>query len=144
MKLLEITITCMDSGSPILTISQNFNISVEDVNESPTSIHIVNKKGSISSFDEDQPKVYENLPIDTIVGTIQAIDQDNVTDLLFQLLNNPNGAFRLDDKVTCQNVLDANGINFFSLAFYITTNQFHSISILLILSFGCIFRCMVL
>ena len=95
-----------------LQINRTFRIFVQDVNESPTSIHIIDKNASITPFVKDQPVVHENQPTDTVIGTIQAIDQDTVTDLIFKLIDNANGAFVLDGKVTCQNVSDANGTLF--------------------------------
>lgn len=95
------------------------------MNESPTSIHIIDKNASITPFDKDRPVVYENQPIKTVVGMIQAMDQDTVTDLTFKLIDDSNGAFVLDGKVTCQNVSDANGtvlFHFKSLRVF-TTSQ---------------------
>ena len=57
----------------------------------------------------DKPTVDENQPEGTVIGTVQANDQDTVTDLLFTLINDANGAFRLDNNVTCRNVSDFNG-----------------------------------
>lgn len=91
----------------LFQINRTFNIFVQDVNESPTSIHIIDKKNATIPFNEDRPTVYENQPIDTIVATIQAIDQDTVTDLSFKLINDANGAFKLDNKIICQNVSDS-------------------------------------
>ena len=48
--------------------------------------------------------MFENQPINTIIGTIQSIDQDTVTDLTFELIEDANGAFKLDDKIICQNI----------------------------------------
>ena len=41
------------------------------------------------------------------------MDQDTITDLTFKLMNDANGAFKLDGKVSCQNVSNANGTTFF-------------------------------
>ena len=53
----------------------------------------------------DQPRVDENLQEGTVVGTVLALDQDTVTDLKFSLVDSSNGQFRLDNNVTCNNVI---------------------------------------
>lgn len=40
VKHFETTITCTDDGRPALSYSQNFNISVIDVNEPPIDIRL--------------------------------------------------------------------------------------------------------
>lgn len=52
----------------------------------------------------NQARIRENLPAESVVGTIRALDQDTVTDLIFSLVDDAGGRFRLGDKVTCKNV----------------------------------------
>lgn len=44
------------------------------------------------------------MPNGTVVATVEADDQDAVERLTFQLLENPDGKFRLDNKVVCTNI----------------------------------------
>lgn len=79
------------------------SIYIEDVNESPTSLHITDKHGW-NTFSTDHAFIEENLPTGYAVGTIQALDQDTVTDLVFSLVDDAGQRFRLDGKVTCKNL----------------------------------------
>lgn len=96
-----------DDGRPSLSVNKTFSIYIQDINESPTSLHISDKDAS-SSYLMDQPRIDENLPRDTVVGTIEAIDQDTVSDLVFSLDDDGDEMFRLDKKVTCKNITNQN------------------------------------
>ncbi|XP_066935500.1 protocadherin Fat 4-like isoform X3 [Clytia hemisphaerica] len=100
-----ITALVTDNGKPSFSVSKAFNIYIQDVNESPTELHITDLNAS-RSFTKDQPIINENQPANTILGTVQALDQDTVSDLVFSLVDDANGAFRLANKVTCKNITD--------------------------------------
>ena len=80
--------------------SKGFDIFVQDVNESPTNLYITDKNG-IRSFPRNKPAISENWIKGSIIGTIEAVDQDTVTDLKFEILNDLGSMFKLGSPVTC-------------------------------------------
>lgn len=99
----KIVVTATDDGMPSITIKKEIHIIIQNINESPTNLRLTSLKAS-QSFPENQPKVKENMPNGTVVATVEADDQDAVERLTFQLLENPDGKFRLDNKVVCTNI----------------------------------------
>ena len=45
-------------------------------------------KNALARFPINKPQVFENLPSETLVGTLEAIDHDYVEFLTFELLDN--------------------------------------------------------
>ena len=84
------------------------DIFVQDVNESPTNLYITDEDG-VSNFPRNKPAIPENWMKDSIIGTIEAIDQDTVTDLKFEIMNDIDSMFKLGSPVTCSNQSFFNG-----------------------------------
>ncbi|MBI5568940.1 MAG: tandem-95 repeat protein [Desulfomonile tiedjei] len=80
---IDVTVRVTDSGTPELTFDKVFTIAVDDVNETPTDISLA---GDI---------VAENLPADTVVGTLGATDPDAGDTFTYALISNPDGAFKI-------------------------------------------------
>ena len=85
-----------------------FDIFVQDVNESPTNLYITDEDG-VSNFPRNKPAIPENWMKDSIIGTIEAIDQDTVTNLKFEIMNDLDSMFKLGSPVTCSNQSFFNG-----------------------------------
>lgn len=79
---------------------------------------------SSSIFNRNQPSISENIPNNNIVGTVEALDQDTVTNLVFSLIDDANGMFKLDPTVTCQNNSDSNGKLYIILFIKITNHTY--------------------
>ncbi|XP_065053229.1 protocadherin Fat 4-like isoform X4 [Rhopilema esculentum] len=105
-KTHKITVEASDHGNPVLTISKDFVIVVQDVNEAPTKIEITSDRGQIS-FPKNLPRVNENTAVGTIVGTLHAYDEDAVESLRFSLDDDGNGTFSVDNTASCSNSSDS-------------------------------------
>ena len=91
-------------------MEKNFTVEVLDVNEAPVYIAITSRGGQLP-FSQDDPCVKENSPKGTtIVGTLEALDQDAVQKLTFELDNDAGGRFALGSSPVCQPVTNSPGI----------------------------------
>ncbi|MBI5568946.1 MAG: VCBS repeat-containing protein [Desulfomonile tiedjei] len=79
----SIRVQVTDQNGAGLSFESDFTITVTDVNEVPTDISLI---GST---------VAENLPADTVVGTLGATDQDTGQTFTYSLVSNPDGAFQI-------------------------------------------------
>ena len=79
-------------------MDKSFVIEVLNVNEPPISIHFTDKDGQLS-FSQDYAHVNENSTIGTVVGTLQATDDDSSQNLTFKLDINPLQSFSLTPAV---------------------------------------------
>ena len=85
-----------------MQISKEFTIIIKDINEAPANLRFTQDRGQLP-FPQSSPRVKENSAGGTIVGTLFAIDQDQVESLKFTLDNDAGGKFRLDPESTCMN-----------------------------------------
>ena len=100
--VLTIVVQVVDSGSPALSFRKTFSISVLDVNEIPSSIHLSNQQ------------IDENCPVGTKVGNISTVDPDNLGKSVWQtfkytLEQSAGGRFMLDGnmlKVSVTSILN--------------------------------------
>ena len=82
---------------------------MENVNEAPMNTTVTSALGQ-QSFPDNAPKVNENTPADKIVGTLQALDHDEVQNLTFSLDDDANGKFTAGSQVTCHNITNIQGV----------------------------------
>ena len=82
----RITVMVRDNGSPGQFLLKNFIIFINDVNDRPHSITLSNYT------------VLENQPIDTLVGTFSAEDEDIGQILTFSLIGGDKDAFYIDGR----------------------------------------------
>ena len=101
--------TCLSSFRLIQIIysvsqlNKTFTVVVENINEAPINISLTSALGQ-QTFLDDQPKVNENSHSGTLVGTIEALDHDEVQNLTFSLDVDAAGKFTVDSPVTCHNL----------------------------------------
>jgi hypothetical protein len=107
----SVVVVAEDNGSPSMQISKRFTIEVRDVNEPPINISIADNGGQLS-FATDIPRVEENSPIGTIVGTVEALDYDANETLILRLDDDSNGMFALAPS-KCKSLKERKGINTF-------------------------------
>ncbi|XP_065192577.1 cadherin-23-like [Sycon ciliatum] len=89
---LTIRVRTTDSGTPPLSYEKDFVISVIDVNEIPTSLHISGNH------------IDENSPSNTAIGALSTLDPDNTGKVPWQtfsyaLLGTAGGRFKIDAGV---------------------------------------------
>ena len=92
-----------------LQVNKTFVVVVENINEAPINITITSASGQ-QSFSDNQPKVNENSKADTTVGTLQALDHDEVQSLTFTLDDDAGGKFTVGSQVTCYNITNIPGV----------------------------------
>ena len=86
-------------------------IHVQDKNEAPVKLHITNKNAS-ENFPLNLLQVSENLPVATLIGTLEIIYNGSVQNLELELLDNKD-KLRIDAAPTCLNTdQGANGMLF--------------------------------
>lgn len=90
-------------------VSKTFTIVVENVNEAPINTTLTSASGQ-QSFPDNGPKVNENTAVGKTVGTLQALDHDEVQSLTFTLDDDANGKFTVGSQVTCHNVTNIPGV----------------------------------
>ena len=83
-------------------INKTFIVVVENINEAPINISLTSESGQ-QSFPDNLPKVNENSKTDTTVGTLHALDHDEVQSLKFILDDDASGKFTVGSSVTCHN-----------------------------------------
>lgn len=72
-----------------------------DVNEAPINISFIDSAGQLQ-FSSGLPRVEENSPTGTIVGTIEALDYDANETLTFRLDDDSKGMFALGSSSNVQ------------------------------------------
>ena len=82
---------------------------MENINEAPVNITLTSSAGQ-QSFPDNLPKVNENTKVGTTVGTLQALDHDEVQNLTFGLDDDAGGKFTVGSRVTCYNVTNIPGV----------------------------------
>lgn len=87
-----------------------FIIEVLDVNDAPFSIQMTPTNGQVS-FPTNTPRVKENSPLNTIIGTLVGLDPDLNQQLSFQLDDDASGQFVLDAQSKCLAVTNIQGYN---------------------------------
>lgn len=92
-----------------LQVSKTFIIVVENINEAPINTTLTSASGQ-QSFPDNAPKVNENTAANKIVGTLQALDHDEVQNLTFSLDDDANGKFTAGSQVTCHNITNIPGV----------------------------------
>ncbi|MEO8497492.1 MAG: cadherin domain-containing protein, partial [Planctomycetota bacterium] len=95
---IEVAITATDSGSPPLSRTDTFVVSVVNVNEPPIDLDL-----SSSNIDE-------NSPVDSVIGLLSATDPDADDAHAFTLVNDAGGRFKIDGNQLL--VADASRLNF--------------------------------
>lgn len=92
-----------------MQVAKTFTIVVENVNEAPINTTVTSTLGQ-QSFPDNAPKVNENTPVGKTVGTLQALDHDEVQNLTFSLDDDANGKFTAGSQVTCHNITNIPGV----------------------------------
>lgn len=92
-----------------LQVTKTFTIVVENVNEAPINTTMTSASGQ-QSFPDNAPKVNENTPAGEMVGTLQALDHDEVQNLTFSLDDDANGKFTAGSQITCHNITNIPGV----------------------------------
>ena len=91
-------------------MEKDFTIEVLDVNEAPVHVNMTSQGGQLA-FPKGAPRVNENSPRgSTVVGTVEALDQDAVQTLAFKLDDDAGGRFALGSSPVCQRVTNLPGI----------------------------------
>ncbi|KAJ8308292.1 hypothetical protein KUTeg_013166 [Tegillarca granosa] len=80
----EITVRATDSGTPQKQVEGTFSITATGVNEAPVSVTFTPENAPIT-FAENEPVVMENSPVDSVIGTVVAKDQDPDQALTFSV-----------------------------------------------------------
>lgn len=75
-----------------MQISKDFTIEVLNVNEAPATL-LFKDTGSKLTFTDNFPKVNENEALGTVVGTVEAHDEDKSQKLTFKLDDDDGGRF---------------------------------------------------
>ena len=89
--------------------NKTFIIVVENINEPPVNLTLTSSSGQ-QSFPDNMPTVNENSAANATVGTLQALDHDEVQNLTFSLDDDANGKFSVGSHVTCHNNTDITGV----------------------------------
>ena len=84
----------------MLQVKKVITVLVQDINESPTDLHITNSQ----LYPKDKPVIEENIPAGAVVGIVEALDQDAVLGLTFELIDDANGLFQLESSAICSYV----------------------------------------
>ena len=92
-----------------LQVTKTFTIVVENMNEAPINTTVTSASGQ-QSFPDNAPKVNENTAADKTVGTLEALDHDEVQNLTFSLDDDANGKFTAGSQVTCHNITNIPGV----------------------------------
>lgn len=92
-----------------LQVNKTFTVVVENVNEAPINISLTSASGQ-QTFPDNLPKVNENTKAGTAVGTLQALDHDEVQDLKYTLDDDAGGKFTVGSQVTCHNITNIPGV----------------------------------
>lgn len=82
---------------------------MENVNEAPVNISLTSASGQ-QSFPDNLAKVNENTKAGTTVGTLQALDHDEVQTLKYSLDDDAGGKFTVGSQVTCHNITNIPGV----------------------------------
>ena len=82
---------------------------MENVNEAPINTTVTSASGQ-QSFPDNAPKVNENTAVGKTVGTLEALDHDEVQNLTFSLDDDANGKFTAGSQVTCHNITNIPGV----------------------------------
>lgn len=101
--VLHNNVTCF------LKVTKTFTIVVVNVNEAPINTTMTSASGQ-QSFPDNAPKVDENTPAGKTVGTLQALDHDEVQNLTFSLDDDADGKFTVGSLVTCHNITNILGV----------------------------------
>ncbi|XP_012556552.2 protocadherin Fat 4 isoform X1 [Hydra vulgaris] len=99
-EIYVIKVEVVDDGNPSLSNEKSFSIFVQDINEAPAELHI-SDKGAAARFFINEPEIFENLPPDTVLGTLEAIDHDYVELLTFDLLDSHKYLRLKPNSTTC-------------------------------------------
>lgn len=88
-----------------------FTIEVLDVNEAPIGINITSQGGQLT-FPDGHAQIRENSATGTVIGKLQALDQDAVQTLTFKLDDDAGGKFTLgSSSASCQTITNIPGVN---------------------------------
>ena len=85
-KRYALTIRSTDNGNPSLFMEKVITITLNDVNERPSSIQLSSQQ------------MAENSDIDTVVGVLSTTDQDTSQSHSYKLTDSASGRFRIDGK----------------------------------------------
>jgi len=91
-------------------MEKSFTIEVMNVNEAPISINITSQGGQLT-FPDGHAQIRENSATGTVIGKLQALDQDAVQTLVFRLDDDAGGAFTLGSSAGCQTITNIPGVN---------------------------------
>lgn len=108
-KAHKIVAQVSDNGTVPLNKNKTFIIVVENINEPPVNLTLTSSSGQ-QSFPDNMPTVNENSAANATVGTLQALDHDEVQNLTFSLDDDANGKFSVGSHVTCHNNTDITGV----------------------------------
>lgn len=90
-------------------MTKNSTINVNNINERPTNTTITSQDGQ-QTYPDDLPRVNENSPSGTTVGTLSSFDHDEVQILTFTLVDDASGKFTVGTPVRCQNLTNTPGV----------------------------------
>ena len=76
----------MDSGSPRKSVTQTLRITVVNTNDQPRDLSLSNNT------------VTENAPLNFVIGTFTARDEDTSQQLAFSLVDSDDGRFKVDSQ----------------------------------------------
>lgn len=91
-------------------MQKSFTIEVLDVNEAPVNINITSQGGQLI-FPDGNAQIRENSATGTVIGKLQALDQDAVQTLTFKLDDDAGGKFTLGSPASCQTITNVPGVN---------------------------------
>ncbi|XP_059161144.1 protocadherin Fat 4-like [Physella acuta] len=92
---VNIEITATDNGTPTKSVVRMFTITVTDVNEPPIQMNFI---ASLAS----KFAIAENVPVKTVIGTIETYDPDNVDRATLEVTTLSSPVFKLDTAgATC-------------------------------------------
>jgi len=92
-------------------MEKSFTIEVLDVNEAPIGINITSQGGQLT-FPDGHAQIRENSATGTVIGKLQALDQDAVQTLAFKLDDDAGGKFTLESSSAgCQTITNIPGVN---------------------------------
>ena len=82
-KEYDVVVRATDSGSPALSIDYVLTIRLTDVNDRPRALDLSNDK------------VFENAPVETVVGKLSSTDEDVSQTITYTLIDDDNGRFKI-------------------------------------------------
>lgn len=91
-------------------MEKSFTIEVLNVNEAPIGINITSQGGQLT-FPDGHAQIRENSATGTVIGKLQALDQDAVQTLAFKLDDDAGGKFTLGSPVACQTITNIPSVN---------------------------------